>query len=60
MTDPNGGSHSYAGTILGGCGFVTWTVIAPVGNWTRAWSVTDAQGRHQVSRPIVFTVIQSP
>jgi hypothetical protein len=28
--------------------------------WVRSWTLTDAQGRKQISRPIVFTVLQSP
>jgi hypothetical protein len=61
MLDPNGGSYSYPATIQAdGTVFVQWTVIAPVGNWTRAWVVTDANTVHQVSRAIIFSVVQSP
>ena len=56
IIDPTGASTTYAATISGGCAFVTWAVAGPVGTWFRQWTVTSADGRHQVSRRIVFEV----
>ena len=60
MADPDGTTYAYACTIASGNAFYTWTVLNVPGTWVRAWDVTDAQGRRQVSRPLVFEVIASP
>jgi hypothetical protein len=62
LSNPAGAQTTIAATIVpGGYGATAnWTVIAPAGNWLRAWSLTDASGRHQVTLPIPFVVIASP
>jgi len=61
IKDPTGAVQTYTATILtGGSVRYPWTVANPVGDWTRAWDLTDAQGRHQITPPIFFTVATSP
>jgi hypothetical protein len=60
LQDPAGNQTILAASIVGSVAQATWTVTAPVGNWTRAWTWTDANGVHQVSRPIPFSVVTSP
>jgi hypothetical protein len=60
LTDPDGSPSTVAATIVSGQPRAAWTVADPVGTWLRAWEVTDSAGVHQVSRPICFTVIDSP
>lgn len=60
FTDPAGGTLSLPANITGGGAQVQWTVIAPEGDWVRAWDLQDALGRRQVSQPIAFRVIPSP
>lgn len=60
MTAPDGSAYTYAASISGGNAFYTWTALNIPGTWVLAWSVTDADNRHQVSRPIVFEVMVSP
>ncbi len=63
IADPAANLFSYSATIVGYGARQTWAVpaaFASPGSWSRAWVITDAQGRHQVSRPIVFEVIGSP
>jgi hypothetical protein len=60
LTDPAAGSHTVAATITGGVARASWTVQDPTGTWLRAWDVTDASSRRQVSRPIAFVVQDSP
>lgn len=57
LTDPTGGSSSITGSIVGQNAVASWTVVAPVGAWTRAWVLTDATGLQQVSLPISFDVV---
>jgi len=58
--DPAGVATNFPATIVGPGATYNWMVISPPGTWTRAWLVIDALGRKQKSRPIVFTVTQSP
>ncbi len=60
LSDPTGAKTTISATISGSTARAPWTVVTPIGTWVRAWSVTDASGVKQVSRPIVFTVIDSP
>ena len=60
LSDPNGNKTSYTATIFGGGAFYVWTMAGTPGTWLRAWSLQDAQGVVQVSRPIAFSVISSP
>ena len=69
IKDPNGNTTTYTATYgtppgepasFGSVWYVTWTVVAPVGNWSRAWTWTDVNGIHQVSPPIPFVVESSP
>lgn len=61
VVDPSGNvTGPLAATISGGSPSVTYTVAAPGGQWYRKWTITDAQGRHQVSPPEAFSVDASP
>lgn len=60
MTDPGGNQFSYPAQIQGSTAMFTWIVTGPPGTWLRAWDVTDANGKRQISRPIAFAVISSP
>lgn len=60
MKDSNGAFYSYPATITGMVAQVSWTVLNVPGRWTRSWTVTDAQGRHQVSRAYTFDVEPAP
>ena len=64
MVDPNGMVYAYPASIVGpaGAGIASypWTVIAPPGDWRRAWDVTNAQGIRQVTLPLAFEVVASP
>lgn len=60
MTDPNGNNYTFPATVQNMGAVFQWTVTGPVGAWVRAWKVVDAQGRKQISLPIVFNVISSP
>ena len=58
--DPSGNVTAFGASIRGTDAFVSWTVIGPQGQWTRAWAWTDAAGLVQVSAPIAFAVTTSP
>lgn len=62
LRDPTGALITIPATISGGGYTVTapWTVVGPVGNWTRAWDATDASGIRQITDPLVFAVTTSP
>lgn len=60
VADPSGNKTTYPATIAGMNAYVDYTVVAPAGDWKRAWSVVDANGITQVSRPIPFGVESSP
>jgi hypothetical protein len=62
LSDPNGNKTTLAGSIVGtGYGATSgWTVVGPVGTWTRSWTLSDASGIVQVTDPIVFVVQSSP
>jgi hypothetical protein len=60
VADPAGNQTTYAAAISGSTAKVNYAIAAPVGNWTRCWSIVDSLGRVQRSRPIVFTVMASP
>ncbi len=60
ISDPFGVQTIIVASIIGNGAQATWTVVGPAGNFTRAWTVTDANGVKQKSRPIVFSVTASP
>ena len=62
LADPSGNLTTIPGTLLaGGYGATApWTVIGPIGQWARAWVLTDGLGIIQVSEPISFEVVSSP
>lgn len=63
LEDPSGSQTTISGTISGNGATATWTVTGPENTssgWRRAWSITDAAGVKQISRPISFNVIASP
>lgn len=60
LKDPNGMPYTLPATIALFSATVNWTVIAPAGTWTRAWSITDGTGLTLISKPISFTVTASP
>jgi hypothetical protein len=57
LTDPNGATTILAVTITGRLiRSASWTVAAPVGGWSRQWTMTDSTGLRQVSHPLPFEV----
>jgi len=60
LSDPDGINTTLTASIVNGGAQVSWTVPLPAGSWLRAWDLTDASGRRQISLPIAFTVVSSP
>ncbi len=59
LSDPTGALTTIAATILGRGAQASWTVVAPVGRWSRTWQIEDSTGLHQVSLPIPFDVVSA-
>lgn len=57
LVDPSLVVTDVPATISGGAAQAGWAVASPAGTWRRVWDVTDVDGRRQVSRPVMFAVI---
>jgi hypothetical protein len=60
LSDPNGNNYSFPGSISAGQITYPWTVVGPVGTWTRAWKLKDASGIQEIQNATAFTVASSP
>lgn len=61
MTDPTGTTGSpIAASISYNSATANWTVVTPIGEWQRTWTLTDSSGRVEVVQAIEFTVETSP
>lgn len=60
LADQDGFLTILTGSLDHGCPQASWRVSGTPGQWTRAWVLTDASGRQQVSLPIAFGVVSSP
>lgn len=60
LADPGGALTTISATLVGNQVRASWTVVGPVGTWTRAWNCTDAQGVHLRSSPEAFLVGTAP
>jgi hypothetical protein len=60
LSDPNGVQYTVPATIVGATPSANWTIIGPVGQWGRGWSITDSNGVTQVSATEAFEVQTSP
>jgi hypothetical protein len=59
--DPNNNvTGPFAASIVGDDAFYTYTIVSPLGTWTRSWTWIDSAGVKQVSLPIQFVVLSSP
>jgi hypothetical protein len=56
LVNPQGQTITLPATVLGVGAQANWSVIGPVGTWVRAWVLTDVNGFHEVSQPVIFQV----